>query len=327
MLDTKALATATAAIIREHVDKTVAPLLDRIDALEKRLDALPAPRDGKDADLGAVRSMIGEELSGLKAAIDAIGPAPELPDLAAMVKEAVAEEVAALPPAKDGASVTADDLRPLVEAEVRARVAEIPGPKDGRDGIDGKDGASFTVDDFRPLVEAEVRSRVAELPVPKDGRDGIDGKDGVGLAGAVIDRDGGLIVTLTNGETKNLGAVVGRDGAPGLPGKDGRDGFSLEDFDAELSKDGRTVLLSFDRGDQSYKIELGFPTMIYRGVFREGESYERGDTVTWAGSLWHCDENTSDKPGDGKSWTLAVKRGRDGKDGGPAVPAAPVKLR
>ncbi|ASY68887.1 hypothetical protein [Sinorhizobium fredii] len=330
MFDGKAFGQQIVAEVKTFLEREISGVVSRIEAIEKRLDALPAPRDGKDADLGAVRSMIGEELSGLKAAIDAIGPAPELPDLAAMVKEAVAERVAALPPAKDGASVTADDLRPLVEAEVRARVAEIPAPKDGRDGIDGKDGASFTVDDFRPLVEAEVRSRVAELPVPKDGRDGIDGKDGVGLAGAVIDRDGGLIVTLTNGETKNLGAVVGRDGAPGLPGKDGRDGFNLEDFDAELSKDGRTVLLSFDRGDLSYKIELGFPAMIYRGVFKEGESYERGDTVTWAGSLWHCDENTSDKPGDGKSWTLAVKRGRDGKDGkdgGPTTPPPPVKLR
>ncbi|HDK7109809.1 TPA: phage portal protein, partial [Klebsiella pneumoniae] len=32
-------------------------------------------------------------------------------------------------------------------------------------------------------------------------------------------------------------------------------------------------------------------------------------------SLWHCDEQTQDKPGEtgSKGWTLAAKRGRDGR--------------
>lgn len=149
-------------------------------------------------------------------------------------------------------------------------------------------------------------------------------KDGVGVAGALIDRSGNLVLTLSNGSTCDLGQVVGKDGDAGSPGKDG---FGLEDFDAEVMDDGRTVLLSFERGDLSYKVELGFPVMLYRGVFSPEREYERGDTVTWAGSLWHCEaDKTAEKPGDGsKSWTLAAKRGRDGRDTPvKAIPEKPV---
>ena len=55
--------------------------------------------------------------------------------------------------------------------------------------------------------------------------------------------------------------------------------------------------------------------MLYRGVWKEGDSYERGDCVTWGGSLWHCEKDTTDKPETSESWKLAVKRGRDGRDG------------
>jgi hypothetical protein len=41
----------------------------------------------------------------------------------------------------------------------------------------------------------------------------------------------------------------------------------------------------------------------------------RGDVVTFGGSMWHCNAATEEKPGDGSAaWTLAAKRGRDGKD-------------
>ncbi|MDQ0558315.1 hypothetical protein QO004_000088 [Rhizobium mesoamericanum] len=136
----------------------------------------------------------------------------------------------------------------------------------------------------------------------------------VSVSGAIIDRGGSLVLTLSDGSSKDLGPIVGKDGEPGQPG---RDGFNLEDFDATVMEDGRTVLLSFTGKSMDYKVELGFPVMLYRGVFKEGQPYERGDTVTWAGSLWHCDaQKTVEKPGDGsKDWTLCAKKGRDGKDG------------
>jgi hypothetical protein len=67
----------------------------------------------------------------------------------------------------------------------------------------------------------------------------------------------------------------------------------------------------------SSSVVIRVPAMMYRGVYREGETYEHGDTVTWGGSLWHAGAGVEGKPGEpgAKGWTLAAKRGRDGKDG------------
>lgn len=59
----------------------------------------------------------------------------------------------------------------------------------------------------------------------------------------------------------------------------------------------------------------GTPGLTYEGVYQDGQQYEKGQLVTWAGSMWHANESTKMKPGDGsKDWTMTVKRGRDGKD-------------
>jgi hypothetical protein len=44
----------------------------------------------------------------------------------------------------------------------------------------------------------------------------------------------------------------------------------------------------------------------YQGVFEAGAVYEPGDVVTHGGTLWHCWERTTDRPGT-KSWQLMVK--------------------
>lgn len=239
-----------------------------------------------------------------------------------------------------------DQVRGLKE-QVRGLAAR--SPEKGVDGRDGRDGADADMDALRAHCEALI----AALPKPENGkdgragadgqdgprgepgssgRDGKDGADGVGLAGAIIDRDGVLNLTLSNGEVKALGRVEGRDGRDG---ERGEAGFGLDDFDARLMSDGRTVELSFKRGDVAIVRGLALPTMIYRGVYTDGRAYEKGDTVTWAGSLWHCEgaagepmAGTTEKPGEGsKAWTLAAKRGRDGKDFAGPVERAPKTVR
>lgn len=219
--------------------------------------------------------------------------------LAPVVRECVATATAPL----------LDQIAAL-QAEVARMVAEavdaLPKPEDGK---------SVTIEDVGLLVDEQVRAAVdaaiKTIPVPCDGRDGLD-------AVTPILKDGVLLFTMSDGSVKEVGRVAGRDGDPGKPGKDGRDGFQLENFDAKLMDDGRTILLSFEQQDLMYSVELGVPAMIYRGVYKEGSEYEKGDTVTWGGSLWHCDtEKTAEKPDSSeKHWTLAAKRGRDGKDGG-----------
>jgi len=159
-----------------------------------------------------------------------------------------------------------------------------------------------------PIIKDAVQRETAPLLERIAQLESAAPKDGIGLAGALIDRSGSLKITLSDGSIVDLGAVVGKDG------DDGKDGQSWEDM--EVKRTGpRTIELSFDHGERRNTFELEFPVPLYRGAFAEGEAYAHGDMVSWAGSLWHCNDATGDKPGDGsKSWTLAAKRGRDGKD-------------
>ena len=55
----------------------------------------------------------------------------------------------------------------------------------------------------------------------RDGRDGLNGQDGVDIVSAEINADGHLILTYTNGETTDLGVVVGADGLTPFIGDNG----------------------------------------------------------------------------------------------------------
>lgn len=243
------------------------------------------------------------------------------------------------------AEITAGIVREHVRREIeplrlenqalRERVATLEARKpekgaDGKNGEPGKDGKDADLQAIARIVEGEVIRVVAAQPPAPAGADGKDGepgpagekgepgKDGAGIADLVIDREGSLVATFTDGRMKNLGLVVGKNGRDGRDGKEGapgRDGFSLDNFDTRAGEDGRTVELIFEQGDVRYVHELVFPVMIYRDVFKEGQEYEYGDAVTWGGSLWVAQRSTSAKPdGPDSGWKLAVKRGRDGKD-------------
>jgi integrin beta 3 len=167
---------------------------------------------------------------------------------------------------------------------------------------------------FGQEIVSAVKTFVGEQLAPILKRLG-DIEARAGIAGALIDRGGNLVLTLTDDTTRELGAVVGKDGDKGEPGRDGADGVGFDDV--EVIHDGaRGFTFRFAKSDRVKEFPFTVPVMIYRGVFKEGETYQRGDTCTWGGSLWHCDADTADKPdGQQKHWTLAAKRGRDGKDG------------
>ncbi len=69
-----------------------------------------------------------------------------------------------------------------------------------------------------------------------NGANGKNGKDGVGIANVVINDNGELVVTLTNGKTINLGNVIGTNGKDGLNGTNGTDG--KDGVDGADGKDG-----------------------------------------------------------------------------------------
>jgi integrin beta 3 len=203
----------------------------------------------------------------------------ELADIADVIADAVKEATAPLL-----ARIDALEKRDLVLPEKGE-----PGER-GADGENGTPGA--------------------------DGRDGADGKDGIGLADVLRDADGGLVVVMTDGRTKSLGLIDGKDGKDGEAGKDGRDGLGFDDLHVEQVGE-RTVRFLLKRDADEAEFDVTFPVPIYRGVHKEGDTYEPGDLTTWAGSLWHCNEAKGLKPGAPDSgWQLAAKAGRPGKDAG-----------
>lgn len=270
------------------------------------------------------------------------------------IANAVRAAVEAIPPpvdGKDGAPGAkgdpGQDAPPIEDSVIAAHVAqwlEMNPPAPGQDGAPGEKGdpgepGQDAVVDPLTLVY-ELNKWMIDNP-PPPGRDGVDGepgakgdpgqdgRDGVGLAGALIDRSGALIVTLTDGTTRELGPVVGRDGVDGkdgLTGERGPAGFDLESFDVEMQAGGRLMVMTFAQGDEKHIYELPIEAMIYRGMYKDDQEYLRGDAVTWAGSLWICDLPTTTKPGDGATdWKLAAKRGRDGKAGEPGPKGDPGK--
>lgn len=223
------------------------------------------------------------------------------------------------------------DMASQLQSEVQAwNMAQ---PEKGEPGRDGKDCDMSAV---KAMIEEAVKAIPAPQP-GQDGRDGRDGKDGekgadgAGIADLLTDREGNLVATFSDGRMKSLGVIVGkdgRDGADGQPGKDGRDGLGFDDLGVEYDGE-KTITLKMQRGDVVKEAHIVLPINIDRGIFKEGQSYKAGDSVTWGGSYWIAQRDTGAKPDSADSgWRLAVKKGRDGKDGRNGIDkTAPVVLK
>jgi integrin beta 3 len=171
----------------------------------------------------------------------------------------------------------------------RDGAAGLPGER-GEKGMDGRDGATGLPGERGPSGEA--------------GPDGAPGRDG---------RDGAPGVDGQRGERGQIGKD-GIDGKDGRDGTDGRDGFQLEDFDVEL-KDGRDIVVTLRAAGRLLTKTVSLPVPIDRGVHRSGAKHRQGDGVTYGGSFWIAQKDTTAAPGgDSADWRLAVKRGKDGKD-------------
>lgn len=174
-----------------------------------------------------------------------------------------------------------------------------------------------------PAPDATLPARLEALEAKEkglDGKDGAIGPQGVDGPPGAAGRDGrdGL---------PGVPGLPGEKGLDGVNGKDGADGLGFDDFE-ELYDGERTFTHRWTRGERVKEFVFKVSMDLYRGVYAEGKTYERGDGVTWGGSEWYCHETTTAKPGDGsKSWTLKVKRGRDGKDGRDASSLPVVKVR
>lgn len=191
--------------------------------------------------------------------------------------------------------------------EIKAQVAEltIAGPQ-GEPGKPGEPGASIQGPPGEPG------------PAGEPGAPGANGKDGVGLTALMIDRDGCLVATLSNGQGVTLGKCVGDDGKNGEPGPAGRDGFGFDDLNVE-SDGGRTITLKFIKGEFSKAFAVHFPIPLDAGPYRGGENYQKGDGVTYEGSYWLAQKDKPrGRPGTSTDWRMCTRKGRDGKDAKPS---------
>lgn len=245
---------------------------------------------------------------------------------------------------KHMAAIVKEAVDPLVR-----RIEELesmPKPKDGKDAdpveIDLEDITKAVLQAPEAIEAAVIKHLQANPPAP--------GKDGVGLAGASIDRDGNLILTMTNGEKKELGRVVGKDGV-GLAGasisrdgelvvtlssgeqkslgpvvgRDGKDGADFSEF--EFDYDGERTITIKGRGGE---ITKRVPVPLDRGYWREGMACEKGDVVTESGTAWIALRETKGKPAleNKEDWRIFARKGRDGKDGKNGIDkTAPAKVK
>lgn len=326
-------------------------LTDMRERFSKSLDEQRQAYDEKlnllSRQLEEIKSVPAPDIAAMVEKAVAAQPAPELPqmpDIASMVSAAVAD----FPLPEDGKSLTPDDVQPMLQEMVDNAFSAIPTPKDGKDYDPAvlkqaveeavsnavaaipvpQDGKSLTPEDVQPMlqqlvaasmpvlpdVKMLIREAVTALPIPEPGRDGEDGRDALALEiMPFIDEE----KSYPRGSyaTHNGGLWRAYEKTHGMRGwecvVDGLAGVEIE------RSEHRRFTLTVNRASGSSETKsFDVPVMIYKGVFKSCQEYLPGDTVTWGGSLWHCDEQTQDKPGEtgSKGWTLATKRGRDGRD-------------
>ena len=223
-------------------------------------------------------------------------------------------QIKAIPEPSQPLSV--EDMRPLLKEMVDA--IEIP---------KGDKGDSITIDDVRPILkeaieglsfditalEKQVTDAIAAIPEVENGKDGI-----APTADEVAKSMEGLFSAWALGfERKADGVLEKAVDKLRQPedGKPGRDAIPLDDFEIQLAEDGRTVKMALKRGEDVIERSIKIPAILDRGVYKRGQSYEKGDGVSYGGSFWIAQKDAPEGvPGSSDDFRLAVKRGRDGRE-------------
>lgn len=238
---------------------------------------------------------------------------PEPVDLEALAQSAAALVV--LPEVKDGKDAEPVDLEALAKAAAEfvelpkidiallaaeaAKLVDVPEPLPGKnaDPVD---------------LQALARSAAELIHVPEV-RQPQDGRDALHLE---------ILPTIDEAKTYARNTYAKHDGGlwRSFEQTSGMRGW-------ECIVEGLKAVSVSQEGDREFSVKLlkssgqeveqkfAMPIQIYKGVFREEQTYDAHDNVTWAGSQWTSTKaQNTDKPGSSDAWTLCVKAGRNGKD-------------
>lgn len=294
-MDVEKVADGVFKAMEAHLNKALSPILAKLEALESKQIPMAA---NIVAEVLKSEVLANHAASEVKKALEANPPKDGKDAEPILVSDVAADLLAS------------DGLVALVDLQaadsVAAYLAANP-PKDGKDAEPVSEDA----------IAAQVAKYMTANPVV-----GEKGQDGAGVAGAMIDREGNLLLTLSNGIIKELGQVVGKDGQRG---EDGKDGLGFDDL--TVSFDGEAIVHEYKRGEKSLTQRFPINVMKDIGFWRSGMEAKAGNTVTDNGSLWLCLKDTGERPAyNCADWRLAARKGRDGQDKTDANPPEPVKL-
>lgn len=91
---------------------------------------------------------------------------------------------------------------------------------------------------------------------------------------------------------------------------------ALERIDVLEKRDAERESLVLSQGQLIAELLAKAKGMFaYKQVWDSSKTYNVGEAVTQGGSIWHSNiDGNKTVPGSSEAWTLACKRGRDGKD-------------
>lgn len=124
---------------------------------------------------------------------------------------------------------TADDI-PFADGETFQQKFN-NGELKGQDGVSGADGITPHIGDNGNWFIGET-----DTNKPSQGTNGVNGNDGVGITKSEVNTSGELVITYSNGDSTNLGKIVGKDGLEGEKGEQGEQG--IQGIQGEKGKDG-----------------------------------------------------------------------------------------
>lgn len=263
--------------VKAYVARTISPIAERINELDERVKALPAPERGEKGEPGDAGQDGKDGTDGN--GISRIELDEDCKRFDLVLEDGQRVEVP-LPPGAQG-----DAGKDGADGEKGEKGEPGDAGRDGRDGEPGRDAPHVDVLDgidetrryqrgtFATHLGGLIRSFRATDPIGEGGN---------------LDRAGWHVVVR---------------------------GIAEASFDT--SDDGRVVTMRLSYTDgQRFEKALRVPAMIYRGIW-EDITYANGDVVTRDGSAWVLRSDVArGKPGDENSgWQMFVKKGRDGLRG------------